>query len=170
MPPKKNLFFASLTAGIGLLAVAPTAPLAQDVLSEKNVALSLAQEAATAAIDQCRKDGYRVTVAVVDRSGQVKIVLRDDGASPHTLDSSRRKAYTALTFRTSTTELTKRMASNPAAANIKDIHDIIALGGGLALRVGDEVIGAIGVGGAPGGDKDEICAQAGIDKIAGRLK
>ena len=167
---KRTLFFAPLTSGIGVFLAAPAPTLAQGILNEKNISLSLAQEAATAAVDQCRKDGYRVSVTVVDRSGQTKVVLSDDGASPHTLNTSRRKAYTALTFRASTTEMAKRIASNPAAANLKDIQDVIILGGGLTLRAGDEVIGAIGVGGAPGGDKDEVCGQAGIDKIAGRLK
>ncbi len=142
----------------------------EELLLEKQISLSLAQDAVLAAIAQCRKEGYRVTVTIVDRAGLVKATLRDDGAAPHTLDASRRKAYTALTFRASTTELGQRIANNPAAANLKDISDVLVLGGGLLLKAGDEVIGAIGIGGAPGGDKDEACARVGIDKIADRLK
>jgi uncharacterized protein GlcG (DUF336 family) len=143
---------------------------AENVLQEKQVSLRLAQDAATAAVEKCRKDGFRVAVTVVDRAGQIKTLLRDDGAGPHTADTSRRKAYTALTFQTSTAELAQRIASTPGAANLKDITDVIALAGGLPIRSGTDVIGGIGVGGAPGGDKDEICAQAGIDAIGERLK
>ena len=140
------------------------------MLNEKQISLPLAQEAAAAAIEYCRKDGYKVSVTVVDRAGRVKVVLRDDGTGPHTLDTSRRKAYTSLTFRTSTNEFAKRIATNPAAAGLKDVDGVITLGGGLPILSGAEVIGAIGVGGAPGGDKDEACSQAGINKIADKLK
>jgi len=143
---------------------------AQNVLQERQISLGLAQDAATAAVERCRKDGFRVAVTVVDRAGQIKTLMRDDGAGPHTTDTSRRKAYTALTLRSSTAELAQRAATNPGAANLKDITDVIFLAGGLPIRSGTEVIGAIGVGGAPGGDKDEACAQTGIDKIGERLK
>lgn len=96
-------------------------------------------------------------------------MLRDDGSAPNTPDTSRRKAYTALTFRTSTSELATRIANNPSAANLEDITDVIVLAGGLPISAGDGVIAGIGVGGAPGGDKDEVCAKAGIDKITNRL-
>jgi uncharacterized protein GlcG (DUF336 family) len=163
-------YSVGLVCGAFLLVCIPMLVVAEEVLIEKQISLSLAQEAALAAIGQCRQDGYRVSVTVVDRAGQIKVMLRDDGTGPHTGDTSRRKAYTSLTFRTSTIELSKRIASNPASANLKDISDVLVLGGGLPIKIGDEVIGAIGVGGAPGGDKDEVCAQAGIAKIADRLK
>lgn len=143
---------------------------AADVLMEKQISLELAREAAAGALAQCRKDNYRVTVTVLDRAGTIKAVLRDDTAPPHTVDTSSRKAYTAANFRVSTTEFAKRLASNPAAANLKDIEGVIVLSGGLPIVAGAEVIGAIGVAGAPGGDKDEVCAQAGISKIADKLK
>ncbi|OGP80339.1 MAG: hypothetical protein A2V86_06095 [Deltaproteobacteria bacterium RBG_16_49_23] len=143
---------------------------AQEVLIQRQLSLSLAEEAATAAIERCRADGFRVSVAVVDRSGSLKALLRDDDAGPHTLDSSRRKAFTALSFRTGTTELVQLLATNPSAAGLVNISNVLILGGGIPIRAGQEVIGAIGVGGAPGGDRDDICAQAGIDRIANRLK
>lgn len=155
--------------GISVVIAFTPIALAQGVLTETQISLSLAQEAATAAIEQCRKDGYRVSVTVVDRSGQTKVLLRDDGSTPNTPDTSRRKAYTALTFRTSTTELATRIAENPNAANLKDITGVIVLAGGLPIRAGNAVIAGIGVGGAPRGDKDEVCAKAGIDKITNRL-
>lgn len=143
---------------------------AQGVLSVKDMSLGLAQTIAQGVIDQCRKDGFRVTATVMNRAGQTVVVLRDDGTSPHTIDTSRRKAYTAVALRASTIELGQRIASNPAAAGLKDITDVIILGGGLPIRVGNEVIGSVGVGGAPGGDKDEACAKAGVDAAADQLK
>ena len=98
-------------------------------------------------------------------------MLRDDGTSPHTLDTSRRKAYTALVVRASTTDLALLIAGTPALAAFKDVTDVITLGGGLPIRVGNEVIGSVGVSGAPPpGEKDEACAKAGIDKVADQLK
>ena len=157
-----------------LLAAAPVpmgaSALAQQVLSEKQISLGVAHDVAMAAVEQCRKDGYRVAATVVDRAGRIKAVLRDDGTGPHSLDTSRRKAYTAVTFRTSTGEFAERLQANPAAAALRDVENVIALRGGLPIKAGDEVIGGIGVGGAPGGDKDEACAQAGIQKVADQLR
>ena len=170
MSRKRTAMLAGFIAGMMFAVLAAQPAAAQSVLSEKQISLPLAQEAATAAVEHCRKDGYKVTVTVVDRAGRVKVVLRDDGTGPHTLDTSRRKAYTSLSFRTSTAEFAKRIATNPAAAGLKDVDGVITLGGGLPILSGAEVIGAIGVGGAPGGDKDEACAQAGINKIAEKLK
>lgn len=170
MRGKLKKLVAHFTVVLGMISLAPTPLLADGILTEKQISLPLAQEAAMAALEQCRKDSYKVAVAVVDRAGQVKAILRDDGTGPHTVDTSRRKAYTSLTFRVSTSELAKRLATNPAAANLKDVTDVIVLGGGLPILSGGEIIGALGVGGAPGGDKDEACAQVGINKIAEKLK
>lgn len=153
-----------------LLVVLPSPGAAADVLNERQISLALAREAAEAAIMQCRADGFRVTVTLVDRAGRIKAVLRDDGTGAHTLDTSSRKAFTSASFRISTTDFTTLVATNPGAANLKDVEGVIAVGGGLPIRAGDEVIGAIGVGGAPGGERDEACAQAGINRIADRLK
>jgi uncharacterized protein GlcG (DUF336 family) len=155
---------------LALLLVTGVVTHAQDVLVEKNLSLTLAQEAASAAIEKARKDGYKVSVTVVNRAGQVIAQLRDDGAAPHTLDTSLRKAYTAVSLRASTGEVAQRISANPGLSALKDITGVIILGGGLPIRVGSEVIGGIGVGGAPGGDKDEVCSQSGIDRIVGRLK
>ena len=160
----------ALLAALGSAVLMPAPAAAQSLLIEKQLSLQLAQEAATGAIEQCRKDGYKVTVTVVDRAGRIKAVLRDDGTGPHTLDTSKRKAYTSLTFKTSTNEFAKRAATVPGAAGLKDVDGVITLGGGLPILSGSEVIGAIGVGGAPGGEKDEACSQAGINRIAERLK
>lgn len=170
MQIKNKLLAATLLLAAGMTLAALSWVRAQDVASEKQISLALAQETAAAAIERCRKDGYRVAVTVVDRAGQVKATLRDDGAGPHTADTSRRKAYTALTFRAVTSEVVKRIAGNPETAGLKDVTDVLILGGGIPIRAGTEIIGAVGVSGAPGGDKDEVCGQAGIDKIAPKLK
>lgn len=136
------------------------------VLAERQISLSLASEAAMAAVDQCRADGFRVTVVILDRGGNIKATLRDDSTSPHTIDTARKKAFTSLAFRIPSAEFARRTETN---IGLRSIEGTIALGGGLPIRSGGEVIAAIGVGGAPSGDADAVCAQAGIDKIAGRL-
>ncbi len=143
----------------------------QEILTERQISLSLAQEAAVAAVEQCRADGFQVSAAVVDRAGNLKALLRDDGTSPHTVESSRRKAFTASLFRSSTADLAARTARDPAAANLEDITDgLLFLGGGLPIRAGEDVIGGIGVGGAPRAEADQVCAQAGLETIGDRLR
>ena len=140
--------------------------LGQSVLNEKQISLELAGEIATAAMKQCRQDGFHVSVVVLDRGGDVKIIMRDDGAGLHSLDGARRKAYTALTFRISSAEFTKRVTTTPALA---DFDGVLALAGGLPIKSGDEVFGSIGISGAQSGAIDEKCAQTGIDKLKNRL-
>jgi uncharacterized protein GlcG (DUF336 family) len=138
----------------------------QRAFSERQLPASAALAAAEEALERCRRDGLRVSVVLVDRAGLVKAAVKEDGAGPHTFDTARRKAFTSATFRVSTTEFARRAQTTPALATITDV---IALGGGLPIVSGGEVIGAIGVGGAPSGAQDEACAQAGIDAIAGKL-
>jgi len=135
-------------------------------VSERNISMSMANEAALAAVEKCRADGFRVTAVIVDRAGAIKGVVRDDNTSPHTVDTARRKAFTSVAFRIPSSDFIQRSEANPG---LRAIEGTIALGGGLPIRAGNEVIGAIGVGGAPSGDADSVCAQAGIEKIAGRL-
>lgn len=152
------------------LCAVGTAASAEDILQQKSISLTLANEAATAALQFCSAKGWKVSVAVVDRAGQLKTQLRADGAGPHTLDSSRRKAYTAASLREGTSKLLEIVQKNPGAATLPMIDGLLILGGGLPIRVGDEVIGGIGIGGAPGGHLDDQCAEAGIAKIRDRLK
>jgi uncharacterized protein GlcG (DUF336 family) len=142
----------------------------QGVVSEKALSLGLAQAIAQAALARCRADGNHVSVTVVDRDGLIKIAFRDDGAGPHTIVTSRRKAFTSLTFKQPSGQWAHRVLAEPALAGLKDTAGTIALGGGMPIKAGNEVIGAIGVSGSPGGDKDEACANAGIDKVADKLK
>ena len=147
-------------------AAVPATTLAQAVLSERTISLAAAQEAATVALEQCRKDGYNVTVTVVNRAGRVKVTLQGDGTGPHTIENSFRKAYTAVTFRVPSGEIGKRVAANPGQAGTLHLANVTGAEGALPIRAGNEVVGAIGVSGAPGGDKDAVCAQAGIDRIS----
>lgn len=128
--------------------------------------LEQARTAASAALIKCQGEGYKVSVAVVDQSGVARILLRSDGASPHTVDSSVRKAYTANALRDSTQKFAETIVKNPESQGLRDINpSMLILGGGLPIRFGEEIVGGIGVGGAPGGKLDENCARAGLESI-----
>jgi uncharacterized protein GlcG (DUF336 family) len=141
---------------------------AQGLITEKNIPLAMAQTIASAALQQCESMGYKVSVTVVDRAGLPLVMLRGDGAGLHTPEGSDRKAYTARTFRTPSAAFVKRMMDDPAAVGSRQYTRVLALAGGLPIKVGDDVIGAVGVSGSPG--KDDVCSQAGIDKVADQLK
>jgi uncharacterized protein GlcG (DUF336 family) len=143
---------------------------AQQLRVEKTLSLDLALAIARAAIEKCRAAGYHVSVTVLDRGGRVKAMLSDDGTGPHTIDTSRRKAFTSVTFRVASGDWAKRVLKDPASAGLKDTAGTIALAGGLPVRSGTEVIGAVGTSGAPGGDKDEACSLAGLNEVVDRLK
>lgn len=128
--------------------------------------LEQARIAASAALARCQGEGYKVSVAVVDQSGATRILLRGDGASPHTVDSSTRKAYTANALRDTTQKYAEMIARNPDLQGLREINQsMLILGGGLPIRFGDEIVGGIGVGGAPGAKLDENCARAGLQSI-----
>ena len=128
--------------------------------------LALAEQAAAAGLAKCEEDGYNVSVAVADRGGNLKVLLRGDGAGPHTTDSSFRKAYTAASLRRSTLHLAELIAKVPSIQALRDMNDkILILGGGLPIELEGEVVGGIGVGGAPGGHLDEACAAAGLASL-----
>jgi uncharacterized protein GlcG (DUF336 family) len=152
---------AALMAG----GVASTSSDAQ-VLMQRDVSMRMALTIATTASELC---GARASVAVVDRAGRLKVFLQGDDASPHNLELSRRKAYTALTFRRTSAEWAKRTeTTNPGQ---RMLTDVIPLGGGVPIMVGEQTIGGIGLSGAPGGQpKEEACANAGIAKVKDQLK
>ncbi len=153
------------------LGVVHAVTAAEELPREATLPLALASKAAAAAQDKCKQDGYRVTVAVVDRAGVLKVLARGDGAGPHTTDSSTKKAYTAASLRRPTSEFAEMVAKTPAVQGLRDMNDkILILGGGLPIEMEGEVIGGIGVGGAPGGHLDDTCAQAGLDSIGATPK
>ena len=161
----------SVGAWIVIFGLAAGLAVAQELPTEKVLTQSLAAEAAHAALASCEKLGYRVSATVVDRDGVIIALLRGDGAGPHTIDSSSRKAYTAASLGRPTAELAKLVAGNPALEGLRQMNEkILILGGGLPVKAGEDLIGGIGVGGAPGADKDEACAAAGLFKIKERLK
>jgi uncharacterized protein GlcG (DUF336 family) len=143
---------------------------AQAVRTERNMSLELANQIAAATVASCTSAGYAVTATVVDRAGGIRAVQRADNAGPHTLAASLQKAYTSASARSNTLAMMEGAQKNPAAANLTDIPGFLLLGGGVPVRVGNDVIGAVGVGGAPGGHLDEQCAVAGLDKVRELLK
>src|SRR5437667_2574012 len=158
----------AFTAGIAIAAVVAT-PASAQLLTHKDLSLATALTIATTAIETCKGNGYRVSATVVGRSGEVIVHLRGDDTGPHTMENSQRKAYTARTFRISSGEFVQRVKDNPTSGAVH-LTGIVAAQGALPIKIGDEVIGAAGVSGAPGGDKDEACVKAGLDKVADQLK
>jgi uncharacterized protein GlcG (DUF336 family) len=152
------------------LSVMPVA-LADDLPREAVLPLGMANKAVSAALESCKKDGYRVSAAVVDRAGVLRAMGRADGAGSHTVDSSRKKAYTAASMRRPTTELAELINRTPTLQALRDINEeILIVGGGLPIEIGGEVVGGIGVGGAPGAHLDDACAQDGLDAIGAAPK
>ena len=148
-----------------------TGVAAEELPKESVLPLSLAGKAVQAAIEVCRNDGYKVSASVVDRAGVLRSMGRADGAGPHTVDSSRKKAYTAASLRRPTTELAELINKVPTLQGLREMNDsVIMLGGGLPVEIGGEIVGGIGVGGAPGAHLDDACAQAGLDAIGAAPK
>ena len=144
---------------------------ADELPREAVLPLGMANKAVQAALESCKKDGYRVSVSVVDRAGILRAMGRADGAGSHTVDSSRKKAYTAASVRRPTTELAELINKMPTLQALRDINDgILIVGGGLPIEIGGEVVGGIGVGGAPGAHLDDACAQDGLDAIGAAPK
>ena len=156
-------------------ACALATPASAELLARKDLSLATALTIATTAADTCKAQGYRVSVTVVGRNGEVIVQLRGDNASPHTIENSFRKAYTSRTFRIPSGEMVKRLKDNPQLGAIH-LTNVVAAQGALPIMAGTDVIGAAGVSGAvttpesPGGVKDEACVKAGIDKVADQLK
>lgn len=142
---------------------------AQGVVMQKNLSLAMARTIAEAAIAECAAKGFHTSAAVVDRAGQLLVALRNDGASIQTVEMARRKAYTARMFRLPTSEFQKRTASDPTLLPQRDVADILALGGGVPIQIGDDFIGGVGSSGSSQ-VQDEACAKAGLATVAHLLK
>jgi uncharacterized protein GlcG (DUF336 family) len=140
----------------------------QGLVTQKTVSLAMAQTIAQAALAQCESMGFRVSVAVVDKGGLTIVMLRGDGAGLHTPEGAERKAYTARTFSQPSADFVKRLSDRPDTVGSRQYTRVLALGGGLPIKAGNEVVGAVGVSGSPG--KDDVCSQAGIDKVADQLR
>ncbi len=154
-----------LILSAALIAAFTTSAAQAESLSQKNISLQQANALAQEAIKACTSKNYQVSVTVVDRSGVVKAVQRTDNAGPHTVKASEMKAFTALSMKNASGKVMEAAQSNAGAQNLKDIPGLLLLAGGLPVKDGNEVIGAIGIGGAPGGNLDEACAQAALDNV-----
>lgn len=156
----------------GWLVLAAAAPLhAEGLLTTHRILAALADEAVAEAVAACAKQDYAETAVVVDADGVRIAELRGDGAGAHTLDSAFYKAYTAASFKADSTAVAARAATNPTLANLLGkLPNTVNAGGGLVIKAGNEVVGAIGAAGAPGFQLDDNCARAGLDKIKDQLK
>ena len=158
------MFRVLAAAGVATVLAVPSSVNAQ-VLMQRELSARMALTIAEAAWTECTP---RVSVAVVDRSGRLKAFIVGDGAAPHNLELARRKAYTARTFRAPSGAFADRVKADPGLGLVH-LTNVIANQGALPIKVGDEVIGAAGASGAPGGEKDEACVKAGLDKVADQL-
>jgi len=152
-----------------MLVCTLASPTDAQLLARKDLSLATALTIATTAVETCKANGYAVSVTVVGRNGEVLVQLRGDNTSPHTIENSQRKAYTSRTFRVPSGDFANRVKDNPTLGLV-NLSGVIANQGALPIKIGEEVIGAAGASGAPGGEKDEACIKAGIDKIADQLK
>ncbi len=157
---KSTILFAALCL--------PGAAHAQAPQTEKNVSMGMAQAIIAGAVEECAKTSYRVSVVIVDKAGHLAASLRGDGTSPHTVEFARMKAYTARTRNQTSQEFAAATANGDNIA-LRQIPGVVAIGGGVPIKVGAETIGAVDVSGAPGGDKDEVCARAGITRVISGL-
>jgi len=160
-------FSSLLLASLCLFALASAARA--QLLQHKDITAAMAITIAETAIATCKANGYAVSATVVGRNGEIIVQVRGDNTGPHTLENSMRKAYTARTFRVPSGDMVTRVKNDPTLGLIH-LTNVIANQGGLPIKIGDETIGAAGASGAPGGEKDEACVRAGIEKIADQLK
>jgi uncharacterized protein GlcG (DUF336 family) len=162
--PSALKLLVGLSAGVVLCGSAS----AQGLVTQRNLSLGMAKTIAEATIGECQSKGFHTAAAVVDRAGQVLVILRNEQATATTAEMARRKAFTARVFRSTTLEFQKR-TSDPALAAQRDVADILALGGGVPIMVGNEIIGGVGSSGSSQ-EQDDACAKAGVAKVADLLK
>ena len=163
---KRLCLIAAFSLAFAPLALADPTPVTYSV---KQLSPDAALIVAKAALENCRKSGFQVAVSVVDRSGVVLVVLRDRYAGPHTPDTATGKAWTAVSFRTATTDLAQSTQPGQPMSAIRQLPKVVALGGGLQIESAGSLVGGVGVSGGPGGDADEKCATAGIEAIRDEL-
>jgi uncharacterized protein GlcG (DUF336 family) len=161
----RNLLAATAISSL----LAGSASAEEALVTYKSLTPELALDLARATLADCRKRGFQVTVAVVDRFGVTQVLLRDRFAGPHTVSTATGKAWTAVSFRTSTAELNAISQPGTMQAGIRNLPGAVIIGGGLTVEAGGSLLGAVGVSGAPGGDADEACAKVGIDAVRDRL-
>jgi uncharacterized protein GlcG (DUF336 family) len=156
-------------APLSVVVIAAAVPAQAQLITHKDLSAGMALTIAQTAMDTCVGSGYHVSVTVLGRAAEVIVQIRGDGANPHTVENSLRKAYTSRTFRVPSGEIAKRFKDDPSYFAVR-LSNVIPAQGALPIKVGEDVIGSVGVSGSPGGEKDEVCAKAGIDKVADALK
>ncbi len=159
-------------AGVSLasaLAVGLVATADAQLMTQKSLSLGMATTIAQTAIATCKSQGYNVSAHVVGRNGEILVAMRGDGTAPHTMENSMKKAYTSRTLRIPSGQFAANVKGNPTAGQLF-LTNFVPAQGALPIMVGEDTIGAIGISGAPGGDKDEACAKTGIDRVAADLK
>jgi len=161
-----------VTSVITTVLITYAATASAQLRTERNITLALANEIAAAAVEACQTNGFSVTATVVDRAGQVKAVQRADGggAGPHTVDSSRRKAYTAVSMGIGTSQMLDTVQKNPGAQFLPNIDGLLFVGGGMPIKASKEIVGGLGVSGAPGGHLDDQCVEAALGKVKDKLQ
>jgi uncharacterized protein GlcG (DUF336 family) len=150
------------------LACLLAAPASAQLIQRKDLSYPMAKTIAETALEDCKARGYAVSVVVVDRGGDTMVALRADDAGPHTMENARRKAYTARTFRMTTEDFVKEMATRPVRREQTSLPNVIAISGGVPIKIGNDVIGGVGLSGSPG--VDEPCVNAGLDKVKDQLR
>ena len=164
------MIIRNLVTSVALVFLATVPTNAQEALvTYKSMSPEVALDLARAALNDCRQRGFQVAVSVVDRFGVPQVILRDRFAGPHTPTTATGKAWTAVTFRTSTTELIALTQPGMPQAGLRGLPHVVILGGGMTVEAGGTLVGAIGVSGAPGGDADDACAKAGISAIGDKI-
>lgn len=161
---RTRLLFASAATLALLVATSSSAQL----LQHKDLSLPIALDIANGALEACKTMGYSASVVVVDRAGNTVVSLRGDGAGPHTVENARRKAYTANTFKMTTEAFLQEMKTRPVRREQTTLPNVIAINGGVPIKVGDDVLGGVGLSGSPG--KDEECVNAGLEKVKQQLQ
>lgn len=164
---RRTALAAALLAGLCLPALADEE---EDFVVTRSLSLELALDLALATLQDCRKSGYQVAVAIIDRGGNLQVMLKDRFAGPHTPETSKGKAWSALSFRTNTSDLAVTTQAGKEQSGVRHVPGALALGGGLMIRSKGELVGAIGVSGAPGGKLDDACAVAGMAAVEDRLE
>jgi len=165
-----TLSVTRLYAAVAIVLLFAVPVRAQDALvTYKSLSPEVALDLARAALAECRKRGYQAAVAVVDRFGVAQVMLRDRFAGPHTPGTASGKAWTAVSFRTNTTELAAASKEGTPQSGVRDLPGAVVLGGGIMIEAGGSMVGAVGVSGAPGGDADDSCAKAGIEAVRDKL-
>ena len=160
--------FSALIVWVGLSL--PVGAEEKSLVTFKILTLDAAMELAQASLADCRKRGYQVTIAVVDRFGTVQVILRDRFAGPHTPETARRKAWTAISFRTDTLSLAELTQAGKEPSGVRFVSEALMVGGGVPVKAAGSIVAGIGVSGAPGGDQDDACARAGIEAITDKLE